>query len=134
MSICDLHCSFFTFCGIPEVKEIVVVCDPSYQDIFEDAKQKIHIGLKFALPGKERQDSVYSGLQAVDSSAELVCIHDSARPLVLAEDVGKADSKYFVVRTLDRKTLQEMQTPQVTTPDDLLLAERILNPTSPETS
>lgn len=195
--------SFFTFSALPEVKEIVVVCDPSYQDIFEDVKEKIHVDVKFALPGKERQDSVYSGLQAVDSSSELVCIHDSARPLVLAEDVGKvlkdalrigaavlgvpskatikeADSKYFVVKTLDRKTLWEMQTPQVikpdllkkgfelvnreglevtddvsivehlkhpvyitegsytnikvTTPDDLLLAERILKPVSPKPS
>ena len=30
-----LHFSCFTFCALPEVREIVVVCDPSYQDIFE---------------------------------------------------------------------------------------------------
>ncbi|CAI9769264.1 unnamed protein product [Fraxinus pennsylvanica] len=189
--------SFYTFSKMPEVKEIVVVCDPSYQDIFEDAKDSIHVDLKFALPGKERQDSVYSGLQEVDLNSQLVCIHDSARPLVSAEDVAKvlkdgwligaavlgvpakatikeANGESFVVKTLDRKTLWEMQTPQVikpdllkkgfelvnreglevtddvsivehlkhpvyitegsytnikvTTPDDLLLAERILNP------
>lgn len=28
-------CSFYTFSRMPEVKEIIVVCDPSYQDIFE---------------------------------------------------------------------------------------------------
>ncbi|PIN03655.1 2-C-methyl-D-erythritol 4-phosphate cytidylyltransferase [Handroanthus impetiginosus] len=189
--------SFYTFSKMPEVKEIVVVCDPSYQDIFEDAKKNVHVDVKFALPGKERQDSVYSGLEAIDSNSGLVCIHDSARPLVLAGDVAKvlkdgwrvgaavlgvpakatikeANSESFVVKTLDRKTLWEMQTPQVikpdllkkgfelvnreglevtddvsiveylkhpvyitegsytnikvTTPDDLLLAERILNP------
>ena len=27
--------SFYTFSLLPEVKEIIVVCDPSYQDIFE---------------------------------------------------------------------------------------------------
>lgn len=32
-------------------------------DIFSDAKEKIQVDMKFALPGKERQDSVYSGLQ-----------------------------------------------------------------------
>nr|AFM93780.1 plastid 2-C-methyl-D-erythritol 4-phosphate cytidylyltransferase [Picrorhiza kurrooa] len=191
--------SFYTFSKMPEVKEIVVVCDPSYQDIFEDAKDNIQVDLKFALPGKERQDSVYSGLEAIDSNSELVCVHDSARPLVLTEDVAKvlkdgwligaavvgvpakatikeANTESFVVKTLDRKTLWEMQTPQVikpdllkkgfehvnreglevtddvsivehlkhpvyitegsytnievTTPDDLLLAERILNPDS----
>ncbi|XP_065849810.1 2-C-methyl-D-erythritol 4-phosphate cytidylyltransferase, chloroplastic-like [Euphorbia lathyris] len=193
--------SLYTFSKMIEVKEIVVVCDPSYQDIFEDAKENINIDLKFALPGKERQDSVYSGLQAIDLNSELVCIHDSARPLVTSADVQKvlkdawingaavlgvpakatikeANSESFVVRTLDRKTLWEMQTPQaikpdllkkgfefvnshglevtddvsivehlkhpvyitegsytnikVTTPDDLLLAERILNMNSEE--
>ncbi|KAI4367388.1 hypothetical protein MLD38_023131 [Melastoma candidum] len=188
--------SLYTFSEMSEVKEIVVVCDPSYKDIFEDVKQNIPVGLKFALPGKERQDSVYNGLQEIDWESELVCIHDSARPLILRGDVEKvlkdgyrigaavlgvpvkatikeADSGSFVVKTLDRKTLWEMQTPQVikpqllqsgfqlvnreglevtddvsivehlkhpvyitegsytnikvTTPDDLLLAERILN-------
>ncbi|KAJ9552578.1 hypothetical protein OSB04_016623 [Centaurea solstitialis] len=128
--------SFYTFSRMPEVKEIVVVCDPSYQDIFEDTREKIKVDLKFALPGKERQDSVYSGLQAIDLSSALVCIHDSARPLVSSSDVEKvlndglrvgasvlgvpakatikeANSESFVVKTLDRKTLWEMQTPQM---------------------
>ncbi|GMN33262.1 hypothetical protein TIFTF001_004058 [Ficus carica] len=132
--------SFYTFSELVEVKEIVVVCDPSYQDIFEDTKEKINVELKFSLPGKERQDSVYSGLQAVDLSSELVCIHDSARPLVTAGEVGQvlkdgwlhgaavlgvpvkatikeANSESFVVKTLDRKTLWEMQTPQVIKPE-----------------
>eukprot|EP00262_Sarcandra_glabra_P003201 TRINITY_DN13779_c0_g1_i1.p1 TRINITY_DN13779_c0_g1~~TRINITY_DN13779_c0_g1_i1.p1 ORF type:complete len:303 (+),score=64.81 TRINITY_DN13779_c0_g1_i1:87-995(+) len=188
--------SFYTFSRMIEVKEIVVVCDPSYRDVFEDAVEEIHVDLKFALPGKERQDSVFSGLQQIDGTSELVCVHDSARPLVSTGDIEKvlkdgmlngaavlgvpvkatikeANNGYFVVRTLDRKTLWEMQTPQVikpellrsgfelvhreglevtddvsivehlkhpvyitegsytnikvTTPDDLLLAERILN-------
>ncbi|KAI8531969.1 hypothetical protein RHMOL_Rhmol11G0176600 [Rhododendron molle] len=128
--------SFYTFSHMIEVKEIVVVCDPSYMDIFQDTKEKIHVDLKFAFPGKERQDSVYSGLQAVDLNSELVCIHDSARPLVTPGDVKKvlkdgwlngaavlgvpakatikeANSESFVVRTLDRRTLWEMQTPQL---------------------
>ncbi|KAI8026947.1 hypothetical protein LOK49_LG02G02547 [Camellia lanceoleosa] len=195
--------SFYTFSHMIEVKEIIVVCDPSYKDIFEDIKENIHVDLKFTLPGKERQDSVYSGLQAVDVKSELVCIHDSARPLVTTGDVKKvlkdgwlngaavlgvpakatikeANSESYVVKTLDRKTLWEMQTPQViklellkkgfelvnreglevtddvsivehlkhpvyitegsytnikvTTPDDLLLAERILNVSSSKAS
>ncbi|XP_042454873.1 2-C-methyl-D-erythritol 4-phosphate cytidylyltransferase, chloroplastic-like [Zingiber officinale] len=188
--------SFFTFSQMSEVKEIVVVCDPSYRDVFEDASKDIRVGIKFALPGKERQDSVFNGFQEIDGSSELVCVHDSARPLITPKDVTKvmqdawtngaavlgvpvkatikeADNDSFVVKTLDRKTLWEMQTPQVikpdlfragfelvnrdglevtddvsivehlkhpvyitegsytnikvTTPDDLLLAERILN-------
>ncbi|RHN65147.1 putative 2-C-methyl-D-erythritol 4-phosphate cytidylyltransferase [Medicago truncatula] len=198
--------SFYTFSRMLQVKEIIVVCDPSYNHIFQDAKGNCQPDLKFALPGKERQDSVYNGLQecaTVDPNSELVCVHDSARPLVLQEDVKKvlkdgllngasvlgvpvkatikeANTESFVVRTLDRKTLWEMQTPQiikpellrkgfelvnreglevtddvsivehlkhpvyitegsytnikVTTPDDLLLAERILNINSGESS
>ncbi|KAB1208638.1 2-C-methyl-D-erythritol 4-phosphate cytidylyltransferase, chloroplastic [Morella rubra] len=149
--------SLHTFSQLIEVKEIIVVCDPSYKDIFEETKENIHVELKFTLPGKERQDSVYSGLQAVDLNSELVCIHDSARPLVLSGDIEKvlkdgrlngaavlgvpvkatikeANSQSFVVRTLNRKTLWEMQTPQVTTPDDLLLAERIMSMASGDSS
>ncbi|XP_022136901.1 2-C-methyl-D-erythritol 4-phosphate cytidylyltransferase, chloroplastic [Momordica charantia] len=142
--------SLYTFSRLIEVKEIVVVCDPSYQDIFEDAKEKIDIQLKFALPGKERQDSVYSGLQAIDLNSDLVCIHDSARPLVLEGDIKKvlkdarqngaavlgvpvkatikeANNDRFVQRTLDRKTLWEMQTPQVIVPELLRKGFELVN-------
>ncbi|KAK9076968.1 hypothetical protein SSX86_005303 [Deinandra increscens subsp. villosa] len=142
--------SFYTFSLMPEVKEIVVVCDPSYQDIFEEARAKITVDLKFALPGKERQDSVYSGLQTIDLTSELVCIHDSARPLVTSSDVQKVlndglrvgasvlgvpskatikegNSESFVVKTLDRKTLWEMQTPQVIKPELLKKGFELVN-------
>lgn len=42
--------------------------------------------LKFALPGKERQDSVKNGFLEVDSNSQLVAIHDSARPLIAVDD------------------------------------------------
>ncbi|RLN24943.1 hypothetical protein C2845_PM07G30870 [Panicum miliaceum] len=123
-----------------EVKEVVVVCEPDYSDIFEGSIENLQIPLKFARPGKERQDSVFNGLQEIDGDSELVCVHDSARPLVSSEDVKKvledaavhgaavlgvpvkatikeANSDSFVVRTLDRKTLWEMQTPQVMKPN-----------------
>ncbi|XP_044489664.1 2-C-methyl-D-erythritol 4-phosphate cytidylyltransferase, chloroplastic [Mangifera indica] len=142
--------SFYTFSRLPEVKEIVVVCDPSYQDVFADSKEKISVDLKFTLPGKERQDSVHSGFQAIDSNSELVCIHDSARPLVTAGDVEKvlkdgwligaavlgvpakatikeANNESFVVRTLDRKTLWEIQTPQVIKPELLKKGFELVN-------
>lgn len=142
--------SFNTFSNMEEVKEIIVVCDPSYKDIFEDAKGNTNVDLKFALPGKERQDSVYSGLQEADLESELVCVHDSARPLLLSKDVKKvlqdgwlngaavlgvpvkatikeADNKSYVVKTLDRKTLWEMQTPQVIKPDLLKKGFELVN-------
>lgn len=134
-----LH-SFHTFASMEEVNEIVVVCDPSYRDIFEDAgKNKPTVELKFALPGRERQFSVYNGLKEICESAKLACIHDSARPLVLIKDIRKvildaythgaavlgvpckgtikeAKKDGFVQRTLERSLLWEMQTPQVIEP------------------
>jgi 2-C-methyl-D-erythritol 4-phosphate cytidylyltransferase len=46
-----------------------------------------NIPVKWALPGKERQDSVLSGFKETEADALLVAIHDSARPLVTAEDL-----------------------------------------------
>ncbi|KAF8664059.1 hypothetical protein HU200_054968 [Digitaria exilis] len=134
-----LH-SLKTFCQLKEVKEVVVVCEPDYIDVFEGSIEDLQIPIKFARPGKERQDSVFNGLQEIDGDSELVCVHDSARPLVSSEDVKKvledaaehgaavlgvpvkaiikeASSDSFVVKTLDRKTLWEMQTPQVMKPN-----------------
>ncbi|PKI50270.1 hypothetical protein CRG98_029343 [Punica granatum] len=142
--------SFYTFSLMGKVKEIIVVCDPSYKDVFEDTKEKVEVDIKFTLPGKERQDSVFNGLQAVDTTSELVCVHDSARPLVSAGDIEKvlkdawvngaavlgvpvkatikeANSESFVVRTLDRKTLWEMQTPQVIKPELLKRGFELVN-------
>lgn len=70
------------FASMAAVGEIVVVCDPSYRDIFTGPQLPGGVSLSFALPGKERQDSVFNGLQAIRPGAQLVAIHDSARPLV----------------------------------------------------
>ena len=43
--------------------------------------------VKWAAPGKERQDSVESGFREIEEDAALVAIHDSARPLISAEDL-----------------------------------------------
>lgn len=43
---------------------------------------------RFALPGIERQDSVYSGLQEIRPEAALVAVHDSARPLLDSTDAA----------------------------------------------
>ncbi len=43
--------SLQTFADMPEVGEVVVVCDPSYRDVFQGAKLSRALPLKFALPG-----------------------------------------------------------------------------------
>src|SRR5689334_14436756 len=40
--------------------------------------------------GSERHLSVWAGLQTIDEAAELVAVHDAARPLVTPEAIGSA--------------------------------------------
>jgi 2-C-methyl-D-erythritol 4-phosphate cytidylyltransferase len=130
------------FASLPEVGEVIVVCDPSYREIFTSCALSRALELKFALPGGERQDSVFNGLQAVSPSAQLVAVHDSARPLVTRAEavavfrdaqqhgaavlgvqtkatIKQARADRFVERTLDRSVLWEMHTPQVVRPQIL---------------
>jgi len=136
-----LH-SFETFLGLSFIEEVVIVCEEEYRDIFRAHQQKLEnsVPLKFASPGKERQDSVFNGLALIGTDAMLVCVHDSARPLVtraeiisVVEDaaahgaavlgvackptIKEVDEEGFVLKTLDRSKLWEMQTPQVIVPD-----------------
>ena len=84
--------------------------------------------------GAERQDSVAEGLKVVGADAEVVAIHDGARPLILPEhidavvaaaqrdgaavlgtpvsDTIKEVAGWRVQRTLDRSRLWSVQTPQ----------------------
>ena len=85
--------------------------------------------------GKERQDSVWNGLQAVSADTEIVLIHDGVRPFVTeeilndsietamemggcvagvpAKDTIKVCSEENIaVATPDRSTLWQIQTPQ----------------------
>jgi 2-C-methyl-D-erythritol 4-phosphate cytidylyltransferase len=84
--------------------------------------------------GSERQQSVYEGLKKVPEDAELVLIHDAARPFIthhhisqLTENAAETGSAVLavpvkdtvkralqnqVVETIDRSSLWAVQTPQ----------------------
>ncbi|XP_022839481.1 2-C-methyl-D-erythritol 4-phosphate cytidylyltransferase, partial [Ostreococcus tauri] len=136
------------FATMPEVGEIVVVCDPSYDDVFSSVA--IEKPLTFARPGKERQDSVYNGMQAAREGAELLAIHDSARPLCALADarrcfndakthgaavlavqskatIKEVNADLSIDKTLDRSRLWEMQTPQVMRPELLRRGYDLVN-------
>jgi len=125
--------SYELFSSLPFIKEIIVVCDPSYNHFFE--KKESHSPF-FAKPGIERQISVHNGFQLVSPSSEFILIHDSARPFIQKEDVenlvtvgiqtGAAalgtpltdtlksvDSSQYVRETVDRNSFYEIQTPQL---------------------
>lgn len=127
--------SFEVLASMPEVIDLVVVCEPYYESIFLSSSRRYGLKLKFALPGDRRQDSVYHGIQQLEGNP-LVCIHDSARPVIdpctvrraveTADQWGAAaigvkvkstikvcDRDQVVVNTPDRASLWEIQTPQV---------------------
>jgi 2-C-methyl-D-erythritol 4-phosphate cytidylyltransferase len=116
--------------AVPEIQEVIVVCDPSYQSFFKHEK------IRFALPGIRRQDSVYNGFKKISITNQYVCVHDSARPIIdkemmkrvlcAAEEYGAAavgmpikftvketHLENFVKSTPDRSQMWEVQTPQV---------------------
>lgn len=124
--------SFELFMAMPEISEIVVVCDPQRRSLFSADGSK---NVAFASPGPRRQDSVYNGLQALGRDIGIVCVHDSVRPMIdaamvrrvlqAAETHGAAtagmpikftvkqtNEQGFVLHTPDRSAIWEIQTPQ----------------------
>jgi 2-C-methyl-D-erythritol 4-phosphate cytidylyltransferase len=121
-----------------EITEIVMVVRDGTQDAFTELAQKHGFNKKFQLVsgGKERQDSVWNGLEALSPDARIVAIQDAARPctsqslisatIQAARETGAAvaaqpvtdtikessDGK-FIQRTVDRSRLWAVQTPQI---------------------
>ncbi|PIP19284.1 MAG: 2-C-methyl-D-erythritol 4-phosphate cytidylyltransferase [Candidatus Omnitrophica bacterium CG08_land_8_20_14_0_20_41_16] len=133
----------------PAVKDIIVVVNALNQkDIVRKIRQYAITKVRqIVLGGKERQDSVRNGLKAMDSSTDLVLIHDAVRPFIMkggissvikeAQNCGaailgvpvKATIKSVascqssvVSKTLNRENLWEIQTPQVFRKDLILEA------------
>lgn len=92
--------------------------------------------LVFAEGGDRRQDSVFNGLRVVNREAELVCIHDGARPLVskalinatmyaalqwgaaipvlpVTDTLKEVAADGMIKSTVPRDNLRRAQTPQV---------------------
>ncbi|MFY9402786.1 MAG: 2-C-methyl-D-erythritol 4-phosphate cytidylyltransferase [Candidatus Omnitrophota bacterium] len=121
----------------PKIDEIIVV---SSLETLSKIKRlikgyRINKVSKVILGGKERKDSVSSGLKELSLKTSLVVIHDAARPFINSKIITdsilaakkrgaavvgvplkytvKEVSKGFVVRTLKREDIWEIQTPQV---------------------
>jgi 2-C-methyl-D-erythritol 4-phosphate cytidylyltransferase len=120
------------------IDEIVLVIRDEMQKTFADLSEKFAFRKSFRLVigGKERQESVWNGLEALSPEAEIVAIQDAARPctrqalleetIEAARSVGAAvaaqpvtdtikesgDGK-LIERTVDRSRLWAVQTPQV---------------------
>jgi 2-C-methyl-D-erythritol 4-phosphate cytidylyltransferase len=121
----------------PAIDEIIVVVREGMLDAFKALAREAQFKKPFRLTigGRERQDSVWNGLQAVASTTEMVVIQDAARPctsavlisatIQSAREIGAAvaaqrvtdtikesDGGTLVQRTVDRAKLWSVQTPQ----------------------
>jgi len=124
--------SYDLFLSLPDISEVIIVCKPEFQTYFAKSSLK---PIRFALPGKMRQDSVASGFAHVSPMCNYILIHDAARPLIQKKDVHKllkeglpvgaatlgipmkstikeVDEKGIVKQTLNRSRLFNIQTPQ----------------------
>ena len=128
-------------CAIDEVAGLVIVLHPSHVVRFADLPV-LHETSKpvlIAEGGRERADSVRAGLAAVPADAPVIAVHDGARPLfgrhafldclaavtgpdgadgavpatAVVDTLKRADAEGGVLRTVDRRDLWAVQTPQV---------------------
>jgi 2-C-methyl-D-erythritol 4-phosphate cytidylyltransferase len=121
----------------PCIDELVLVVRDGMQAAFAELAEKHGFRKKFTVVagGKERQDSVWNGLEALSPRAEIVAIQDAARPctspaliaatVAAARETGAAVAAQHVTdtikqsrdgklieHTLDRSQLWAVQTPQ----------------------
>jgi 2-C-methyl-D-erythritol 4-phosphate cytidylyltransferase len=120
-----------------EISEIIMVVRDGMQDTFSDLARKHGFNKKFNIipGGKERQDSVWNGLEALSPDARIVAIQDAARPCTsdalihatieaanetgaavaaqpVTDTIKESSDGTFIQRTVDRSRLWAVQTPQ----------------------
>jgi 2-C-methyl-D-erythritol 4-phosphate cytidylyltransferase len=121
----------------PCIDEILLVVREGMQGAFGElaTQYKFKKPFRLAVGGKERQDSVWNGLEALSPDTEIVAIQDAARPctshtliaatVAAAQEMGAAVAAQhvtdtikesgdgrFIEGTLDRSRLWAVQTPQ----------------------
>ena len=142
-----LH-SLQTFMARPDVAAVVVVLPRAYVAdpppwIFQCDIDR----LMLSVGGRTRTDSVQNGLEDLPDEAQVVLIHDAARPLVddatidrvlaaarsgecaiaalpVVDTLKEVDSAGRIVRTVDRAGLWRAQTPQGFPRDVIVRAHR----------
>lgn len=121
------------FLDIPEIQEIIVTVKEEDLDQFVDLFEDLRVS--FVIGGATRQQSVKNAVDMIDE-ADLLIIHDGARPFIRREDILKTiraakmygaaavgvpvkdtikvvDNDCCVTDTPDRSTLFAVQTPQI---------------------
>ena len=128
------------------VDEIILVVSPIYFLLIQKLKKKYKLTKLTGIVegGKERQDSVFNGLNSISANNnDLIIVHDAARPLlpqtVLTKAIKTAKNKgnalvclkardtlingnKIVKDYLDRNEIYNVQTPQIFKYSDLMKA------------
>ncbi len=123
--------------SMPEITEIIPVLKEDELEKTAELFESYGITKikKIAPGGKERQDSVFSGLKLVREKESIVVVHDGVRPLISSDiirsaiqelhdcdgvvtgvpvkDTIKETERTMVSRTLPRERLWAVQTPQI---------------------
>jgi len=125
--------SLKVFGQIEQIKQIVLVFR---KDNLKLAKKFAGKRVSLIEGGRQRKDSVYKGLMALNKDLDYVLVHDAARPLPSAalladvfdtaeqfgaavpgvpvmDTIKRVDEEGKVVDTLERSRLRAVQTPQV---------------------
>ena len=128
-----LERSVEAFLSVADVDEVIVTAREEDVETFAALLQDERV--TFVLGGATRQESVKNAVATIDE-ADLILIHDGARPLIREADIAAAireakeygaaavgvpvkdtikviDNEGFVKTTPDRSTLFAVQTPQV---------------------
>lgn len=127
------------FCECKCVDEIVIVCSAENEswvrEIVSDMEQTDKVS-SIVHGGSERHFSVSNGIDAVSSAAQLIGVHDGARPLItpdaitrcaeeamtsgaatmgrpITDTVKRCDANQCVEDAVDRSGLWAMETPQI---------------------
>ncbi|MFP4547425.1 MAG: 2-C-methyl-D-erythritol 4-phosphate cytidylyltransferase [Fidelibacterota bacterium] len=120
------------------VSEIILVIAPEYLDsqwINKSLPASAGKPVRIVAGGTTRQQSVQNGLAAIDHKSEIVLTHDGVRLLIQPDTINAAIEKCMahdgvivaipatdtlkkvagtqILETIDRKTVWQMQTPQV---------------------
>ena len=125
------------FNSMPNVIQLLVTVSPSNEDrVAELLRETVHdIPWQVVRGGSERQHSVRNALLLTDESADILLVHDGARPFVepgavqqsiqaalefgaavvavpVKDTIKMVDDQSIVLKTLDRSVLWQIQTPQ----------------------
>jgi 2-C-methyl-D-erythritol 4-phosphate cytidylyltransferase len=131
-----LHYSLRSLCAVEEIGETVVTVPAGMEAAarFEAEAAGLAMPVKVTAGGTERQDSVRIGLALTSAEAEIVVVHDAARPFAppslfatcieaarraggaiaatsLADTLKRAENN-IVIATIPRAGLWQAQTPQ----------------------